>query len=194
MPLSRAYVYTIKPLNARNVVKISETPTERNGNMLSVEVDDGESIGGAAWYEFEIAWELLEAELCAVTFDAVGGTAEWANWEVAKGAAVGTLPTATREGYEFLGWFTAAVGGTQVTVATVVTADVTFYAQWRKIEETPIATYGPWGEADAVKNPDKLGPTMLTDMTLELNGAAGAVGDVVAAFRGDTGRCADSAR
>ena len=187
MPLSRAYVYTIKPLNARNVVKISETPTERNGNMLSVEVDDGESIGGAAWYEFEIAWELLEAELCAVTFDAVGGTAGWSKGEVVKGAAVGTLPTATREGYEFLGWFTAAVGGTQVTAATVVTADVTFYAQWRKIDETPIATYGPWGEAEAVKNPDKLGPTMLTDMTLELNGAAGAVGDVVAAFRGDTG-------
>ena len=54
--------------------------------------------------------------------------------------------------------------------------------------EDPVApTYGPWGEAEAVKNPDKLGPTMLTDMTLELNGAAGAVGDVVAAFRGDTG-------
>ena len=53
---------------------------------------------------------------------------------------------------------------------------------------TPVApTYGPWGEAETVKNPDKLGPTMLTDMTLELNGAAGAVGDVVAAFRGDTG-------
>lgn len=50
-----------------------------------------------------------------------------------------------------------------------------------------VPTYGPWGEAEAVKNPDKLGPTMLTDMTLELNGAAGAVGDVVAAFRGDTG-------
>ena len=52
---------------------------------------------------------------------------------------------------------------------------------------TATPTYGPWGEAEAVKNPDKLGPTMLTDMTLELNGAAGAVGDVVAAFRGDTG-------
>lgn len=134
MPLSRAYVYTIKPLNARNVVKISETPTERNGNMLSVEVDDGESIGGAAWYEFEIAWELLEAELCTVTFDAEGGTAGWTQGEVAEGAAVGALPTATRAGYEFLGWFTAAVGGMQVTAATVVTADVTFYAHWTPIE------------------------------------------------------------
>ena len=68
---------------------------------------------------------------CAVTFDAVGGTVEWTKGEVVKGVAVGALPTATREGYEFLGWFTAAVGGTQVTAATVVTEDVTFYAQWR---------------------------------------------------------------
>ena len=70
---------------------------------------------------------------CAVTFDAAGGSAGWTQGEVAKGAAVGTLPTATREGYEFLGWFTAAVGGTQVTAATVVTEDVTFYARWTPI-------------------------------------------------------------
>ena len=70
---------------------------------------------------------------CTVTFDAAGGTAEWTKGEVVEGAAVGTLPTATRDGYEFLGWFTAAVGGTQVTAATVVTEDVTFYAQWKLI-------------------------------------------------------------
>ena len=70
---------------------------------------------------------------CAVTFDAAGGMAEWTKGEVVKGAAIGTLPTATREGYEFLGWYTAAVGGTQVTAATVVTGNVTYYAQWTPI-------------------------------------------------------------
>lgn len=49
------------------------------------------------------------------------------------GSLIGELPTATREGYEFLGWFTAAVGGTQVTSATVVTKDVTFYAHWKRV-------------------------------------------------------------
>ena len=44
----------------------------------------------------------------------------------------GTLPTPTRTGYTFAGWFTAANGGTQVTSATVVTMESnhTLFALW----------------------------------------------------------------
>ena len=44
----------------------------------------------------------------------------------------GTLPTPTRTGYTFKGWFTASAGGTQVTSATTVTIgyDHVLYAQW----------------------------------------------------------------
>ena len=43
-----------------------------------------------------------------------------------------TLPAApTREGYEFLGWFTAAEEGDRVTTSTVFEADSTIYAHWR---------------------------------------------------------------
>ena len=122
-----------------------------------------------------------------VLFDANGGKCDTSEVVVRKNAELSELPIPTWDGYEFLGWFTAAVGGTQVTAATVVTEDVTFYAHWRQGGETPPPLYGPWGEAEAVKNPDKLGPTMLTDMSLTINGAAGAMGDVAAAFRGDTG-------
>ena len=65
-----------------------------------------------------------------VTFDGNGGAASVAGRAVENGSAVGELPTATRAGYVFLGWFTAASDGMQVTAATVVTADVTCYAQW----------------------------------------------------------------
>ena len=107
--------------------------------------DDSRRIGPCLvhWWGFEGSPALLRAvrdtplahpspepAVHTVTFDAEGGTAGWTQGEVAEGAAVGALPTATRAGYEFLGWFTAAVGGTQVTAATVVTADVTFYAHW----------------------------------------------------------------
>ena len=37
--------------------------------------------------------------------------------------------------YEFLGWFTAPAGGTQVAASTTVTADVTYYAQWRAVDD-----------------------------------------------------------
>ena len=68
-----------------------------------------------------------------VTFDAQGGVAKWTQAEVREGKPVGELPAVERDGYEFLGWFTSAVGGTQVTSATVVTKDVTFYAHWKRV-------------------------------------------------------------
>ena len=49
---------------------------------------------------------------------------------VAPGAAAGELPSATKEGHTFTGWFTAASGGTQLTASTVVSGDITYYAQF----------------------------------------------------------------
>jgi len=47
--------------------------------------------------------------------------------------AYGDLPVPTRSGYTFVGWFTAASGGTQVTAFTKITGNVTYYAHWEKI-------------------------------------------------------------
>ena len=46
--------------------------------------------------------------------------------------AYGTLPTLTRDNYIFVGWFTAATGGTEVTATTQCTStdNVTLYAHW----------------------------------------------------------------
>ena len=79
-----------------------------------------------------------------VSFDARGGNVSPASRSVVSGSAIGTLPVPTRFGYAFDGWFTEASGGTQVTAATVVTANVTFYAHWTK-ETTPVPP-GPDGE------------------------------------------------
>lgn len=45
-------------------------------------------------------------------------------------AALGTLPTCSRTGYTFLGWYTASSGGTKISTTTIVTKDITYYAQW----------------------------------------------------------------
>ena len=68
--------------------------------------------------------------LCKITFDANGGKVAESQRTVEDGAAVGKLPTPTRTGYTFAGWWTAKSGGTKVTTATAVTRDVTFYARW----------------------------------------------------------------
>ena len=90
--------------------------------------ESGLDIAGLTFYHGE-----MPVAFYTVTFNATGGAASVASKEVEDGAAIGTLPSATWSGYTFLGWFTAASGGTQVTAATVVTADVTWYAHWEKI-------------------------------------------------------------
>ena len=71
-----------------------------------------------------------------VTFDPNGGylAPSERTRNVPVGSALGTLPMPNRTGYAFLGWFTAASGGTQVTASTVITqdSDVTYYAHWSK--------------------------------------------------------------
>ena len=67
-----------------------------------------------------------------VTFNANGGTTPTATKDVTYASAYGTLPTPTRTGYAFLGWFTDPDSGTQITAGTVVTitAAQTLYAHW----------------------------------------------------------------
>ena len=73
-------------------------------------------------------------ERLGATVNFVTGTSQTFNSIIAPyGQAYGTLPTPTRDGYDFVGWFTANVGGTQVTSTTVVTNenDHNLYARWQ---------------------------------------------------------------
>jgi uncharacterized repeat protein (TIGR02543 family) len=65
-----------------------------------------------------------------VTFNANGGSVSPTTRTVAYNAAIGTLPTPTRSGYTFDGWYTAASGGTQINASTKVTANVSYFAHW----------------------------------------------------------------
>ena len=68
-----------------------------------------------------------------LTFNAVGGTCSESSRPVQYAYAFGALPTPTRSGYTFLGWFTASSGGTQVSSATTMgAASRTIYAQWSR--------------------------------------------------------------
>jgi uncharacterized repeat protein (TIGR02543 family) len=65
-----------------------------------------------------------------LTFDAAGGAVSPAGKTVTGGQAYGVLPTPTRTGYTFAGWFTAAIGGEGVTAGTIAAGDATIYAHW----------------------------------------------------------------
>ena len=42
------------------------------------------------------------------------------------------MPEAKKDGYTFLGWFTAKTGGSQITASTLCTGNLTVYAHWEK--------------------------------------------------------------
>ena len=78
-----------------------------------------------------LQWSLTPA--VAVAFDGNEGTASVLSQTYLAGKTYGTLPTATRTGYAFDGWYTAPSGGTKVTTSTVVSASVTrLYAHWAR--------------------------------------------------------------
>jgi uncharacterized repeat protein (TIGR02543 family) len=65
-----------------------------------------------------------------VSFDANGVNVTVAPIVRPYGSAIGVLPTPAYAGLSFGGWYDTSSGGTQVTSETVVTGDVTYYAQW----------------------------------------------------------------
>lgn len=68
-----------------------------------------------------------------LTFDPCGGTCSAGSRKLSAGQVYGTLPTAEKSGYVFVGWFTSADGGTQVTGNTIAkAANVTVYAHYTR--------------------------------------------------------------
>lgn len=91
-----------------------------------------------------------------------GGTPSPSTITKEYNTALGTLPTCTRTGYTFLGWYTASSGGTKISTTTVVTKDITYYAQWSINSYT--LTFNPNG-----------GTVTPTSKDLEYNSAYGTL-------------------
>lgn len=76
-----------------------------------------------------------EANQYTVTFNANGGTVSQSSKSVIYDGTYGELPTPSRTGYTFDGWYTVSTGGSKVTSGTSVkiTNNQTLYAQWNQI-------------------------------------------------------------
>lgn len=68
-----------------------------------------------------------------ITFDANGGQCDTTSMYTDTAGKLSTLPTPTRGGYTFDGWFTEQSGSTAVTAETVYNANTTLYAHWMAI-------------------------------------------------------------
>lgn len=73
-----------------------------------------------------------------ITFNANGGTTSTTSKSVTYNSTYGTLPTPSRTGYSFNGWYTATNGGKKKTSSSTYTiiGNSTLYAQWTPIKYT----------------------------------------------------------
>ena len=115
--------------------------------------DDGTNITlFAAW----------EPQTFTVTFDpGEGATVSPSTKSVTYDSPYGALPTATRPSSAFVGWFTEANAGYQISNETVVaiTADQTLYAHWSELYAVTFQSEG--GSIYAVSNDLAYGATVV---------------------------------
>ena len=84
------------------------------------------------------------------TFNANGGSTPSPSTITKNyGSTLGTLPTTSRTGYTFKGWYTAASGGSEISTSTTVTGNVTYYAQWNVNSYTVTQYHYYYHEANA---------------------------------------------
>ena len=97
-----------------------------------------------------------DAEWVDVTFDANGGYVAPSVANALKGHVrgygIGNFPSVSRPGYDFMGWFTRAEGGEQITSETIVEGNTTLYAHWVK-QPVFLWVYAmvDWGSRNAVE-------------------------------------------
>ena len=102
---------------------------------------------------------VFELKSYTVTWNANGGTVSPASISKTHGSTLGTLPTPTRTAtaeysYTFVGWFTAASGGTQISTTTTVTGNVTYYAHWTATKRSYTATFN--GNGGSTPSPSSI--------------------------------------
>ena len=78
--------------------------------------------------------------VCIITLNPKGGSLSTRTLSVTRGRAVGALPTPTRSGYTFLGWFTTVRGDDKIEASTIVTENDTYYAHWAE-GDAPVAQF-----------------------------------------------------
>ena len=91
----------------------------------------------------------IEVKTYTVTFDSKGGsTPSFTSKVLEAGSVYGDLPTTSRGGYSFVGWYTAS--GVRVTASTIFAGseDITLYAQW-----SPTSNPGPYTPKPAPSPP-----------------------------------------
>lgn len=104
-----------------------------------------------------------------VSFDANGGECNIDSKIVYKGDMYGELPTPSRTGYNFQGWYTAKKDGLKITATDIYTmaSDSILYAMWEIRTHNVVYDYSTNGGISAEMSVDNVNYGENIDMTVE---------------------------
>ena len=126
-----------KPRENANTITCTQKATLSNGSTRYYYVT---SDNRGLWFDFTSSMTAVEdtnQSTYTVTFDANGGNTPQSFKVVTSGQIYGNLPTPSRNGYTFEGWYTEKSGGLLITPITTVNlkGNQTLYAHWTKDSE-----------------------------------------------------------
>jgi uncharacterized repeat protein (TIGR02543 family) len=88
-------------------------------------------VKGSYAHSYAVKYGISYKFVHTTKFNANGGKAENNTKLVKIGSSMGALPSASRKGYKFLGWYTQKSGGSKISSKTKETGSKTYYAHWR---------------------------------------------------------------
>ena len=110
----------------------SENQVIDENSTMEVEVMYKTSLGSENKNAIILKFDFLKAYV--ISFDANEGTVNTLNKVVLENETYGELPTPTRRGFRFLGWYTQKDGGQKIESTTLATINnnQTLYAKWEE--------------------------------------------------------------
>ena len=116
---------TVAATPAEGYKLIRVTVTDGNGNEIILGADNTFAMPGS---DVTVAATFALDQKIQVSFDPNSGSCGTPSSELDPGSSLDSIPSAGREGYLFLGWYTE--DGTPVTDGTVFTESTTVHARW----------------------------------------------------------------
>jgi len=113
-----------------------------NSKKTTFTMPDNDVVVTAVWHQFtEADFILPQSEIFDVVFDANGGHPY--HTETIEGGQPVAKPAndPVRDGHEFLGWYTAEIGGTLWDFKNLITGDTVLYAHWKDNSHPEPETY-----------------------------------------------------
>jgi uncharacterized repeat protein (TIGR02543 family) len=126
IPKKGTATFTIQPISGLDIGSYDE--------LIDIYTTMGEKAATVS-----VTFSVTDGSVFSITFDALGGLVSPTSAVTGSDGRLGGLPTPSRDGYSFMGWFRSITGGAVVTESTVFTADAVIYARWSAETAGPYA-------------------------------------------------------